>query len=158
MDPWWLIAVLLVVVGAAGTVVPVLPGAPLVFLGLLAAAWRDGFERVGPLALTLIALLAAASFAVDLAGSALGARRVGASWQALAGAALGSLVGLLFGFAGLLLGPFAGAFAGEWWARRDLRQAGRAGLGTWLGLLFAAAGKIAIVFAMVGVFALAWVL
>ena len=156
MDPWWLVAVLLVVVGAAGTVVPVLPGAPLVFLGLLTAAWRDGFERVGAVPLVLIGLLAAASFAVDVAGTALGARRAGASWQALLGATLGSLIGLLFGLPGLLVGPFAGAFAGEWWARRDLRQAGRAGLGTWLGLLFAAAGKIAIVFAMVGTFALAW--
>lgn len=158
MDPWWLVAALLVAVGAAGTIVPVLPGAPLVFLGLLAAAWRDGFERVGALPLTLIGLLAAASFAVDAAGGALGARRVGASWQALAGATLGSLIGLGFGIAGLLIGPFAGAFAGEWWARRDLRQAGRAGFGTWLGLLLAAAGKIAIVFAMVGVFALAWMI
>lgn len=153
-----ILALLLVLAGAAGTVLPVLPGVPLVFLGLLAAAWSDGFERVGAPTLILLGLLAMLSFAIDAGASALGARRVGASWQALAGAVAGSLAGLFFGLPGLLLGPFLGAFAGEWIARRDLRQAGRAGAGTWLGLVLAAAGKIALVFAMVGIFALAWLI
>jgi hypothetical protein len=151
------LALLLVLAGAAGTVLPMLPGVPLVFLGLLTAAWSDGFDRVGAPTLVVLGLLTALSFAVDATASALGARRVGASWQALAGAAAGSIVGLFFGLPGLLLGPFVGAFAGEWLARRDLRQAGRAGFGTWLGLVVAAAGKIALVFAMVGIFALAWI-
>lgn len=151
-----MVALVLVLAGAAGTLLPVLPGVPLVFLGLLIAAWSDGFERVGAFPLVLLGMLTGLSLAVDAAATALGARRAGASWQALAGATAGSLVGLLFGIPGLLIGPFAGAFAGEWLARRDLRQAGRAGLGTWLGLALAAAGKIAILFAMVGIFALAW--
>ena len=158
MDLWFGLALVLVVAGAAGTLVPILPGVPLVFLGLLMAAWSDGFDRVGALTLTLLALLTLASIALDAVATALGARRAGASWQALAGATAGSLLGLFFGLPGLLIGPFAGAFAGEWLARRDLRQAGRAGLGTWLGLVLAAAGKIAIVFAMIGIFAIAWML
>lgn len=151
------LALLLVLAGAAGTVLPMLPGVPLVFLGLLTAAWSDGFDRVGAPTLVVLGLLTGLSFAIDATASALGARRAGASWQALAGAATGSIVGLFFGLPGLLVGPFVGAFAGEWLARRDLGQAGRAGFGTWLGLLVAAAGKIALVFAMVGIFALAWI-
>lgn len=150
-------ALLLVLAGAAGTVLPMLPGVPLVFLGLLTAAWSDGFDRVGAPTLVALGLLTGLSFAVDATASALGARRTGATWQALAGAVVGSVVGLSFGLPGLLLGPFVGAFAGEWLARRDLRQAGRAGFGTWLGLVVAAVGKIALVFAMVGIFALAWI-
>ena len=151
------LALLLVLAGAAGTVLPMLPGVPLVFLGLLTAAWSDGFDRVGAPTLLVLGLLTLLSFAIDATAGALGARRAGASWQALAGATAGSIVGLFFGLPGLLLGPFVGAFAGEWLARRDLRQAGRAGFGTWLGLGVAAAGKIALVFAMVGIFALAWI-
>lgn len=148
---------LLVVVGAAGTVLPALPGVPLVFLGLVLAAASDGFERVGWFPLLLMAGLTIASFAVDALATALGARRVGASRLALAGAVVGSIVGLFLGLPGLLLGPFVGAFAGEWMARRDLAGAGRVGLGTWLGMVAAAAAKIAIVFAMVGLYAAAWV-
>jgi uncharacterized protein YqgC (DUF456 family) len=156
VDPLLFVAIVLVLVGAAGTVLPGIPGVPLVFLGLLAAAWSDGFQRVGGVVLTVLGLLTLLGVAVDLLAGTLGAQRAGASWQALAGAAVGSFVGLFFGFAGLVLGPFAGAFAGEYLARRELRRAGRVGFGTWLGLLFAAAAKIAVVLAMVGLFALAW--
>jgi len=148
----------LVVVGAAGTILPALPGVPLVFAGLLVAAASDGFTRVGWPSLTLMALLAATSFAVDALATALGARRVGASRLALVGAFVGSIAGLFLGLPGLVLGPFVGAFGGEWLARRDLAGAGRVGVGTWLGLVASAAAKIAIVFAMVGLFAAAWIL
>jgi uncharacterized protein YqgC (DUF456 family) len=156
VDPILIVAFLLVAAGAAGTVVPVLPGVPLVFAGLLLAAWSDRFERVGWLVLALLALLTLASIAVDLAAGTLGAKRAGASWQALVGAGAGSLVGLFFGFAGILLGPFLGAVAGEYLARRELRRAGRVGLGTWIGMLVSAAAKIAIVLAMIALFAFAW--
>lgn len=153
---WPVVALLLVLAGIAGTVLPALPGAPLVFAGLLVLAWADGFERVGAAPLVLCALLAAATFAVDVAATALGAKRVGASPWALVGAAVGTLVGLFFGIPGLLLGPFVGAAAGEAIAVRDLAQAGRAGLGTWIGLVLGSLAKLALVLAMLAVFAVAW--
>ncbi|KAB2966397.1 MAG: DUF456 domain-containing protein [Thermoanaerobaculia bacterium] len=158
MDPILLIAGALVVAGIAGTVLPALPGVPLVLAGLALAAWRDGFEHVGGWTLALLVALTLVSFAVDVAGAAFGLKRSGASGWALAGALAGLVLGLFFGFPGLLLGPFAGAFAAEWLARRDLRQAGRAGLGAWVGLVLATALRLAVAFAMVGVFALAWVI
>jgi uncharacterized protein YqgC (DUF456 family) len=152
----WLVAALLVVVGFAGTILPGLPGVPLVFLGLVLGAAADGFARVGWPTLLVAAVLTLAAIAVDFAAAALGAKRVGASGWALVGAAVGSIVGLAFGVPGLLLGPFLGAGAGEWLARRDLKRAGTVGFATWLGLLVAGVAKIAIVFAMLGLFALAW--
>jgi hypothetical protein len=154
----WLLAAILVLAGIAGTVVPVLPGAPLVFLGLLAGAWADDFQKVGWLTLALLALLTLLSFAVDLWAGHLGARRSGASAWAVFGAFVGGLAGFFFSIPGLILGPFVGAFAGEYLARRDLRQAGRAGLGTWLGLLVATAGRLALVFSMLGLFAAVYLL
>jgi len=71
---------------------------------------------------------------------------------------VGALAGLFFGLPGLILGPFLGAFLGEYLARRDWRQAGRVGFGTWLGMLLAAAGKLALIFTMVGIFLTAYVL
>jgi uncharacterized protein YqgC (DUF456 family) len=152
----WVLVVLLVLSGIAGAVLPAVPGAPLVFGGLLLGAWIDGFAKVGWFPLVVIGLLAALTFAVDLGATALGAKRVGASPLALVGAAVGTLAGLFFGFVGVVVGPFVGAALGEYAARRDVRQAGRVGLGTWLGIVLGSAAKIALLLAMVGVFAVAW--
>lgn len=156
MSLLWIAAVALVLLGFAGTILPAIPGVPLVFVGLVLAAAADDFTRVSWPSLFLMAMLTLAAIAVDFAAAALGARRVGASPWALFGAAMGSLVGLAFGIPGLLLGPFLGAGAGEWLARRDLRRAGKVGFATWLGLLAAAVTKIGIAFAMIGLFAFAW--
>lgn len=152
----WILAVLLVAAGLVGTVLPGLPGAPLVLAGLLAAGAADGFVHAGWPTFAVVGLLTVASLGVDLVASALGARRFGASPRALVGAALGALIGLFFGLPGIVIGPFAGAVVGEWTVRRDLLQAGRAGAGTFLGLLFGAAAKAALALAMVAVFAGAW--
>jgi uncharacterized protein len=154
MDPdvYLVLAAIVVIVGLVGTVVPVLPGVLLVFGGLFLAAWAEGFTRVGAVGLTIIGFLAALALVADLVASWLGAKRVGASPAALVGATLGALVGLFFGLPGLVLGPFFGAVAGELFARRDLAQAGKVGLGTWLGLLAAALAKVVLAFLMIATF------
>lgn len=154
----WVLAIVCIAAGVAGTVLPALPGAPLVFVGLLLAAWADGFQKVGWFPLVLVGLLTVATFAVDLLATSLGAKRVGASWLALAGAAVGTVVGIFFSLPGLLLGPFVGAVLGEYLTQRNWRQAGKVGLGTWLGLLLGTAAKIALVFTMLGIFLTAYVI
>ncbi len=164
MDPktlWYLIAAAMIVAGLVGAVLPALPGLPLVFGGMLVAAWTDGFDHVPVWVLVLLGLLTLCSMAVDFWATAHGARRVGASRKAVVGAMLGTLVGLFFGPVGLLLGPFAGALAGELLHRRSLDKehlgdAARIGLGTWVGILFGVALKLGLAFAMLGLFALAW--
>jgi hypothetical protein len=98
----------------------VIPGALLIFIGLLLAAWADGFARVGAVGLSIIGALGLLSWGADFAATVMGAKRVGASPLALAGATIGGLVGLFLGLAGLVLGPFVGAVAGELIARRNL--------------------------------------
>jgi uncharacterized protein len=160
MDPlvFHVVAVILVIVGLAGTVLPILPGVAFIFLGLLLAAWADGFQRVGAVTLAILGLLTVLAIAADFVASALGAKKLGASPRAVTGAALGAVVGLFFGLPGLVLGPFVGAVAGELSANRPMLHAGKAGLGTWLGLLLGAIAKLTLAFLMVGVFATAWLL
>jgi uncharacterized protein YqgC (DUF456 family) len=152
------LAVLLVLAGLAGTVVPLLPGVPMVFGGLLLAAWAEGFLRVGAWPLVAIGALALLSLGIDFVATLLGAKKVGASPQALVGATIGGIVGIFLGIPGLLLGPFIGAVAGEFHARRKLDQAGMVGLGTWLGLLIGAIAKIVVAFLMIGIFLAAYLL
>src|SRR6478672_443879 len=148
MEPslFYLLAVVLVIVGLAGTVLPVIPGALLVFAGLFLAAWADGFARVGLVALVIIGVLGALSFVADFVATLLGAKRVGASPQALVGATVGGIVGIFLGLPGMILGPFVGAVLGELLARRRVGQAAKVGLGTWLGLLAAAVAKVVLAF------------
>ena len=154
MEPtlFYLAAVALVIVGLLGTVLPVIPGAALIFAGLLLAAWVDDFARVGPVGLTIIGVLGILSWVADFVASLLGAKRGGASPQALVGATLVGAVGLFLGIPGMILGPFVGAVGGELIARRELVQAGKVGLGTWLGLVAAAVVKVIIAFMMIATF------
>jgi len=160
MDPLvaQITAFLLVIFGLAGTVMPVLPGVPLVFAGLLLAAWADGFQRVGTVTLVILGILTLLAVAADFAASAFGAKKMGASPRAVLGATIGAVVGVFFGLPGLVVGPFLGAVAGELSANRQLLHAGRAGLGAWLGLLFGSVVKLTLAFLMVGVFATSWLL
>lgn len=152
----WVLVALLVIVGLAGSILPVLPGAPLIFVGFLLAAWIDNFQRVTWVTLLVLGLLALLSSAVDFLATALGARRIGASRLAIIGALVGTVIGLLFGIPGLILGPFAGAVIGELMSHGQLQQASRAGVATWLGLIFGTVAKLALALLMIGVFAAAY--
>jgi len=148
----WVIAVAMIVIGLAGTVLPVLPGAPLIFGGIALAAWIDGFARISVWIVLVLGVLAAIAFAVDYLAAVLGARRAGASRLAVLGAAIGAVVGLFAGLVGVVVLPFVGAVIGEFVAQRDVWRAGRVGFATWIGLAVGTAVKVAIAFTMVGVF------
>jgi uncharacterized protein YqgC (DUF456 family) len=149
---------LLIVAGLAGAVLPAIPGVPLVFAGMLLAAWTDHFQHVGVLTLSVLGILALFAILIDFVAGLLGARRVGASGRALWGAMFGTFVGLFFGLPGLLLGPFIGAVAGELSTGSKMQKATKVGIGTWLGLLFGTLAKLALCFTMLGIFLFAFVI
>lgn len=147
----WILAVLLIVVGFAGTVLPALPGVPLIFGGVLLAAWIDDFQKIGGWTIGVLAVLAVIGIAVDYVAAALSAKRVGASRQGIIGAAVGTVAGIFTGLWGLLFMPLVGAAIGEYLAHKDALRAGKVGIATWFGLLIGTAVKIAVAFTMVGV-------
>ena len=154
----WALVALLVLVGLAGTMLPVLPGVPLVFVGLLVAAWIGDFQKIGWPTLTILATLTLLAVAADLVAALFGAKRAGASRLALLGAAIGSIIGLFFGLVGIFVLPFVGAVIGELIARQRLVQAARVGFATWLGMLVGALAKLSLAITMLGVFVIAYFL
>ncbi|MFL6550905.1 MAG: DUF456 domain-containing protein [Povalibacter sp.] len=152
----WILSILLMVVGAAGIVLPALPGIPLMFAGMVVAAAIDDFVRIGWITLAVLGFLTLFSVIIEFAASALGAKQVGASRQAVWGALLGTVIGIFFGIPGLLLGPFVGAVLAELSVHGQLNRAGRVGVATWVGLIFGTLAKIAIAFAMLGIFVFAY--
>ncbi len=154
----FILGALLLLAGLAGVILPVLPGIPLMFAGILLVAWGDGFSHLGTGILVVLGVLTLLAVLLDFVASLLGARRVGASRMALVGAALGTVIGLFFGIPGILLGPFAGAVLGEFWYSRHGGIAARVGIGTWFGMVLGAIAKIGIAFLMLGIVALAFLL
>jgi hypothetical protein len=148
----WTIAVLMVIIGIAGTVLPALPGVALVFAGILLAAWIDGFTVISGWTVGVLAALTAVGLVVDYVAQVMSAQRAGATPLGIAGAAVGTVIGIFTGLIGLLFMPLAGAAVGEFIAHRDMLRAGKVGVATWIGLLVGAVLKLAIVFTMTGIF------
>lgn len=152
----WILAILLMIVGALGIILPALPGIPLMFAGMVVAAAIDDFQKISWITLGVLGFLTLVSVIVEFAASALGAKHVGASKRAIWGAVIGTVVGIFFGIPGLLFGPFVGALVGELTVHGRVDQAGRVGIATWIGLVFGTLAKLAIAFAMLGIFVLAY--
>lgn len=151
----WTLSAALIAAGVAGTVLPAMPGTALVLGGILLGAWIDDFSRIGWGSLSVITALAVLAWVLDYVAGLLGARRAGASRQALIGAAVGTVVGLFMGLVGVLFMPLVGAALGEYLARRDQRQALTVGVSTWIGIMVGLITKVVLAFVMIGIFVVA---
>lgn len=154
----YIVAALLIIIGTIGTILPALPGVPIVYLGMILAAWAGDFSHIGWPTLTILGVLTVLAVIVDLLASVLGAKRVGASGWALFGAAAGTFIGLFLGIVGLILGPFVGAVIGELIAGSTLKRSTHVGIGAWLGFIFGTLARIALCFTMIGVFVVAYLI
>jgi len=152
----WVLAVVLVAVGLLGLVLPLIPGVPLVYLGIVVAAWAGGFTKIGAFTLLLCGVLAAVAFVVDYVSGVLGAKRMGATPWGLLGAFVGTIVGLFFGLPGLILGPAVGAIGFEYWKDPKFKKASKAGAGVVIGFALGVVAKCAIALTMLGIAAVAY--
>ncbi len=148
----WILAVALIVIGVVGVVVPALPGIGLVYGGIVLGAWIGHFEKIGSGTLIALGVLAGIAFVIDYLATTLAAQKAGASKLGLIGAAIGTVAGIFMGLVGIFFMPLVGAAIGEYLDRRDALRAGKVGVATWVGLLAGIVAKLAICFAMIGVF------
>lgn len=149
----WLIAVGLMLVGLIGTVVPGIPGLPLVLAGGVLFAVGSGFDVIGPWQLGGFVGLGLLGMALSLVGNLLGARAFGASLFGVIGALVGLFVGFfLAGPIGILIGPLLGAVLAELARGRELREALRSGVGALLGYVFGTLAELAIALVLVAWF------
>jgi uncharacterized protein len=154
----YILAIVLILFGLVGTVLPSLPGIPMIFGGIWLAAAADNYRHISTTWLIILGVLAAFGIAVDFIAASLGAKRVGASSAAIWGASIGTVVGLFFGIPGLILGPFVGALVGELFSSRSVLRSAHVGISTWLGLLLGALVKLVLSVIMVALAAGVWLL
>ena len=107
--------------------------------------------------ISIVAVLAVIAWVLDYVAGLLGAKKAGASRQAIVGAALGTVAGLFMGLVGVVFMPLVGAAVGEYLARRDQRQAVQVGVATWLGIMAGLLAKVVLAFMMIGIFIVALV-
>lgn len=151
----YVVAALLVLAGLAGSILPILPGIPMIFGGLWLASWVDGYQHAGLWTLVIIAILGIIAMALDFVAGAFGAKRVGASKMAVWGTFIGTIVGMFFGFVGIVVGPFLGALAGELANGNSVLRSTHVSLSTWVGMLLGTLAKLVLSFMMIGVYLVA---
>ena len=151
----WLASISLILIGLAGTILPLLPGTLLVWGGVLLGAWIDDFTRVSVGTVVIITVLAILAGVLEFVAGLMGAKRVGASKLALVGAALGTVAGIFMGLVGVLFMPLVGAAIGEYWSQKNQERAAKVALATWLGLIVGMVAKVVLSFVMVGIFLVA---
>jgi uncharacterized protein YqgC (DUF456 family) len=130
------IGAILILLGLVGSVLPVLPGPPLSFIGISLIALVRNFSL--PLTPTLIIILLVITIVVtgvDYFLPLIGAKKYGASKWGIYGSILGMIIGVFFSPFGMLLGAFLGAVFVEWMVSRKEKQALRAGWGIFIGSL-----------------------
>jgi len=136
-----------------GSVLPFVPGTPLIFLGALIYALATGFEVVGPWHLVALGLLVALTYVLDYAAGALGARRLGGGRWAALGALVGGIAGIFFGLVWILVGPVVGAIAFELVYRKQVSAGLKSGAGAVVGMVLGGVAKFSLAVVMVGLFA-----
>ncbi|RMG67748.1 MAG: DUF456 domain-containing protein [Calditrichaeota bacterium] len=150
---WLFIAFLLILAGNAGVLIPFLPGIPLIYAAYLVWGIASGWRDYGATTMVVLGVVTLLSYAVDYFAGAVGAKKYGASPLGVWGSIIGGIVGFVFfSVPGLILGPFAGAIAGEMLAGKRQQEAWRAGWGAFLGFLAGSVFKIALAILMTGLF------
>jgi uncharacterized protein YqgC (DUF456 family) len=149
----FIVTLALMLIGLVGTIIPMLPGLPIMWAGALLYAIFTGFEKIGWGYLVIFGVLTTVIQGLDYVANLYGAKKMGASGWGILGAFVGMLVGLFTGgVIGLLAGSFAGAILGEMLVGKTGKQALKAGVGTFLGFLGGTLIKFTVGCAMLGVF------
>jgi uncharacterized protein len=142
--------------GLAGSILPFLPGPPLIVAGALVYAFATNWTPIGIGRLIILGVLAVLAYVLSHVAGALGAKRFGGSWWAVVGALVGAVVGVFYGPFGLLFGPVIGAIAGEFLRSGNLEGSTRSGTGALVGLAAGIVANLGLAIVMVALF-LWWV-
>lgn len=153
----WILAIASICVGLLGTMIPILPGLPMIFIGSWLAAWIDDYNEIGVTAVVIIGILTVIGLVIDWVAQTMGAKKAGASKLGIIGSFIGTIVGIFTGLWGLLFMPLVGAAIGEFIDHQDMLRSGKVGLATWIGMLVGTVIKLSLAFTMVGILISAYI-
>jgi uncharacterized protein YqgC (DUF456 family) len=147
--------IFLMMLGIIGCLVPVLPGPPFSFVGLI-LLHLSRFGHFNSTTLIVLGIIAVVVTILDYIVPIWGTKKFGGSKYGTRGATVGLVIGLFLGPAGIILGPLVGAFVGEMIFKDDITYAAKAGFGSLLGFLTGIGLKLAASFIMTFYFVKEW--
>ncbi|HUS87536.1 MAG TPA: DUF456 domain-containing protein [Bacteroidales bacterium] len=136
------LSIILILIGIIGCLVPVLPGPPLSFAGLI-VLHLTRFADLSQNLLIILGVVAVVVTLLDYIVPIWGTKKFGGSKYGVRGAAVGLIIGLFFGPPGIIFGPFIGAVVGELIFKDDFKYALKAGFGSLLGFMTGIGLKLA---------------
>jgi uncharacterized protein len=148
--------IILMILGIIGCLVPVLPGPPFSFLGII-LLHLSRFGQFSNSALITLGVIAVVVTVLDYIVPVWGTKRFGGSKYGARGATVGLIVGIFLGPMGIVIGPLLGAFVGEMIFKDDINYALKAGFGSLLGFLTGIGLKLAASFVMTFYFVKEWI-
>jgi len=146
------LALLVMLAGFVGSVLPGVPGTPLVLAAAIGHRLYFGAHSISNAVLICLIALTAFSVLLDYLATMYGAKKFGATWRGALGAAVGGIIGAFFGLPGIIAGPFLGAMLFELIGGYKFKNASRAGLGATLGLFAGLIGKCVVCTVMILLF------
>ncbi|MCK5125232.1 MAG: DUF456 domain-containing protein [candidate division Zixibacteria bacterium] len=156
---WWeivlfILSLIIMLAGLIGTLLPIIPGTPLIFGTILAYSLIDGFEAINGNTIALLAVLTGISLILDYLAIVFGVKKMGGSYFGVFGALVGMIVGLFFWatLVAIIIGPLIGAILAEMLIGKESKVALKAGFGSFIGFLVGGAVKFAIAATMIGIF------
>ncbi len=130
-----IVAILLMLISIAGCVLPLLPGPPLTYIGLLLLHFTKGYQFSNKFLIIMLAVAIGVTI-IDNVIPIIGAKKYGGSKKAVWGSIIGLIVGMFFLPPwGIIIGPFAGAVIGELIEGKDASNALKSGFGTFAGFM-----------------------
>jgi uncharacterized protein YqgC (DUF456 family) len=136
---------ILVLVGFIGSILPVIPGPPISWAGMLLLKWTrfpgdnpEGYDTALWMLLFFVVIVTILDYVVPV----LGTKKYGGSKQGIRGATIGVVAGLFFGPLGIIIGPFLGAYIGEITTGKKEREALRAAWGSLVGFMMGVGLKL----------------
>jgi len=149
----WTLVIILFVIGMAGTIYPILPGALAIYAAFFVYGLFLSFEPFGFFFWTLQTLIVVVLFVADYAVSAWGVKRFGGSRASIIGSTIGLIIGpFVIPAFGLLLGPFLGAVIGELLVGTNLEKSTKVGIGSVVGLFTSVVVKVILQLLMIILF------
>lgn len=148
-----ILAIIFIIAGFAGILVPLLPDAPLVFVGAFLYWAFNGFTGISGWLIALLFVLTLIVVIADYFAGAYGVKRLGGSGTAQALSFIGGLIGLSVGnIPGLILGTLIGAVFGELIREGDIQKSVKIGFASLLGFLGGVLFKVIMLVVMTGLF------
>lgn len=149
---FFIVALLIMAIGLAGIILPILPGTPIIFAGALLYAIVTGFRTISFELILIFAGLTAISLIMDYIANYFSVRKMGGGKAGAIGAVLGLIIGIFVHWLAIIILPFLFAVLFEVIAGRRAGRALKAGTGAWIGLLVGGVFRFAIGCVMIGLF------